>query len=171
MTWCWRQQMTDADGARADMEQMTSQVTLAWTLDGACGAWCVGAENSGGTWRRVAAPMRIGLSLTSRSFQDDLSDITRNLIGAIVTTEWRVQWSVQCWTPQWQRLQVRNPKTTMEDVGGLTARGYSVCCDGRSDVESGVTPIKTRLLRKSQNHVNLVCYCVLYFMLSLPHLY
>ena len=40
----------------------------------------------------------------------------------------------------------------MEDVGGSTARGYSVCCDGRSDVESGVTPIKTRLLRKSQSN-------------------
>ena len=39
----------------------------------------------------------------------------------------------------------------MEDVGGSTARGYSVCCDGGSDVESGVTPIKTRLLRKSQS--------------------
>ena len=39
----------------------------------------------------------------------------------------------------------------MEDVGGSTARGYSDCCDGGSDVESGVTPIKTRLLRKSQS--------------------
>ena len=39
----------------------------------------------------------------------------------------------------------------MEDVGGSTAKGYSDCCDGRSDVESGVTPIKTRLLRKNQN--------------------
>ena len=38
----------------------------------------------------------------------------------------------------------------MEDVGGSTARGYSVCCDGGSDVESGVTSIKTRLL-KSQS--------------------
>ena len=40
----------------------------------------------------------------------------------------------------------------MEDVGGSTTRGYSVCCDGGSDVESGVTPIKTRLLRKSQSN-------------------
>ena len=39
----------------------------------------------------------------------------------------------------------------MEDVGGSTARGYNDCCDGGSDVESGVTPIKTRLLRKSQS--------------------
>ena len=39
----------------------------------------------------------------------------------------------------------------MEDVGGSTARGYSDCCDGGSDVESGVIPIKTRLLRKSQS--------------------
>ena len=39
----------------------------------------------------------------------------------------------------------------MEDVGGSMARDYSDCCDGGSDVESGVTPIKTRLLRKSQS--------------------
>ena len=39
----------------------------------------------------------------------------------------------------------------MEDVGGSTARGYSDCCDGGNDVESGVTPIKIRLLRKSQS--------------------
>ena len=154
MTWCWRQQMTDANAARADVEQMTSQVTSAWTLDGECGAWsawCVGAENSGGSWGRVAAPMRAGLSPKGRSFQDDLSDTTRNLIGAIITAEWHVQWSVRCWTPQRQRLQVRNPKTTMEDVGGSTAKGYSDCCDGGSDVKSGVTPIKTWLLRKSQS--------------------
>ena len=39
----------------------------------------------------------------------------------------------------------------MEDVGGSTERGYSDCCDGGSNVESGVTPIKIRLLRKSQS--------------------
>ena len=39
----------------------------------------------------------------------------------------------------------------MEDVEGSTAIGYSDCCDGGSDVESGVIPIKTRLLRKSQS--------------------
>ena len=146
--------MTNVDAARANVEQMTSRVTSAWTLDGACGtwsAWCVDAENSGGAWGRMAASMRAGLSPTGRSFQDDLSDTTRNLIGAIIVAEWHVQWSVQCWTPQRQRLQVRNPKTTMEDVGGSTARGYSDCCDGGSDVESGVIPIKTRLLRKSQS--------------------
>ena len=31
------------------------------------------------------------------------------------------------------------------------ARGYGDCCDGGSDVENGVTPIKTRLLRKGQS--------------------
>ena len=36
----------------------------------------------------------------------------------------------------------------LEDVEGSTARGCGNCCDGRSDVESGLTPIKTRLLRK-----------------------
>ena len=39
----------------------------------------------------------------------------------------------------------------MEDIGGSTAKGYSDYCDGGSDVESGITPIKTRLLRKGQN--------------------
>ena len=154
MTWWWRQQMTDAVAAMADVEQMTLRVTSAWTLDGACGtwsAWCIDAENSGGAWGRVAAPMRVGLSPKGRSFQDDLSDTTRNLIRAIITAEWHVQWSIRCWTPQQQRLQVRNPKTTMEDVRGSTARGYNDCCDGGSDVESGLTPIKTRLLRKSQS--------------------
>ena len=39
----------------------------------------------------------------------------------------------------------------MEDIGGSTAKGYSDYCDGGSDVESGITPIKTRLLRKGQS--------------------
>ena len=39
----------------------------------------------------------------------------------------------------------------MEDIGGSTTRGCGDCCDGGSDVESGVTPIKTRLLRKGQS--------------------
>ena len=37
------------------------------------------------------------------------------------------------------------------DVGGSTAKGYGDCCDGGSDVEKGVTLIKTRLLRKGQS--------------------
>ena len=40
----------------------------------------------------------------------------------------------------------------LEDVGGSTARSCSDYCDGRSDVENEVTPIKTRLLRKSQSN-------------------
>ena len=39
----------------------------------------------------------------------------------------------------------------LEDVRGSTMRGCGDCCDGRSDVENGVTPIKTRLLRKGQS--------------------
>ena len=38
-----------------------------------------------------------------------------------------------------------------EVVGGSTAGGCGDCCDGENDVENGVTPIKTRLLRKCQN--------------------
>ena len=37
------------------------------------------------------------------------------------------------------------------DVRGSTAKGYGGYCDGRSDVEKGVTLIKTRLLRKCQS--------------------
>ena len=40
----------------------------------------------------------------------------------------------------------------MEDVGGSMARGCGDCCDGGSDVENGVTPIKIRLLRKGQSN-------------------
>ena len=36
----------------------------------------------------------------------------------------------------------------LEDFRGSTARGCGDCFDDRSDVENGVTPIKTRLLRK-----------------------
>ena len=36
----------------------------------------------------------------------------------------------------------------LEDVGGSTARGCGDCYDSGSDVEKGVIPIKTRLLRK-----------------------
>ena len=36
----------------------------------------------------------------------------------------------------------------MDDVGGSTTRGCGGYCDGGSDVEKGVTLIKTRLLRK-----------------------
>ena len=39
----------------------------------------------------------------------------------------------------------------LEDVGGSTARGCGDCCDGGSDVKNGVTPIRTRLLRKGQS--------------------
>ena len=39
----------------------------------------------------------------------------------------------------------------LDDVCGSTAKGYDDCCDGESDVEKGVTLIKTRLLRKSQS--------------------
>ena len=62
-----------------------------------------------------------------------------------------MQCSVQCWTTQRQRLQVRKPRTTAEDVGVSTARGCGDCCDSGSDVESGVTPIQKRLLRKDQS--------------------
>ena len=39
----------------------------------------------------------------------------------------------------------------LDDVGGSTAKGCGGCCDDESDVEKGVTLIKTRLLRKGQS--------------------
>ena len=39
----------------------------------------------------------------------------------------------------------------LEDVGGSTVKGYGDCCDDGSNVENGVIPIKTRLLRKGQS--------------------
>ena len=38
----------------------------------------------------------------------------------------------------------------MEDVGGSMTKGYGGCCDSGSN-KNGVTPIKTRLLRKGQS--------------------
>ena len=39
----------------------------------------------------------------------------------------------------------------LEGDGGSIAKGCGNCCDVGSDVENGVTPIKTRLLRKGQS--------------------
>ena len=40
----------------------------------------------------------------------------------------------------------------LEGDGGSKTKGYGNCCDVGSDVENGVTPIKTRLLRKGQSY-------------------
>ena len=39
----------------------------------------------------------------------------------------------------------------LEDVESSMARGCSSCCDGGSDAENEVTPIKTKLLIKCYN--------------------
>ena len=49
--------------------------------------------------------------------------------------------------------------------------GCGDCCDGESDVENGVTPIKTRLLRKCQNNgsdtiLEILKSVVFYFMIK-----
>ena len=59
----------------------------------------------------------------------------------------------------------------LEDVGGSTAKGYGDCCDSGSDVENGITPIKTRLLRKGQScgsdtMLEILKSVVLYFMIK-----
>ena len=48
------------------------------------------------------------------------------------------------------------------------AKGCGGCCDDRSNVENGVTPIKTRLLRKGQSNgsdtmLEILSSIVLYF--------
>ena len=59
----------------------------------------------------------------------------------------------------------------LKDIGGSTARGCGDCCDDRSDVENGVTPIKTRLLRKGQSSdsnimLEILKFVVLYFIMK-----
>ena len=59
----------------------------------------------------------------------------------------------------------------LKDVGGLMARGYGHYCDGGSDVKNGVTPIKTRLLRKGQSSgsdtmLEILKSVVLYFIMK-----
>ena len=59
----------------------------------------------------------------------------------------------------------------LEDVEGSTARGCGNCCDGESDVENGVTLIKTRLLRKGQSSgsgimLEILKSVVLYFIIK-----
>ena len=73
----------DADATKADVALMTSQVTSAGTDDGACGVWVSDAEKSGRARRRVPYLMTARLSSPGRSVQDEHSDISRNLIGAI----------------------------------------------------------------------------------------
>ena len=55
-----------------------------------------------------------------------------------------------------------------EDIGGSTTRDCDGYCDGESDIENGVTPIKTRLLRKGQSSssdtmLEILNDCILYF--------
>ena len=59
----------------------------------------------------------------------------------------------------------------LEDVRGSKARGCGHCCDGGSDVKNGVTPIKTRLLRKGQSSdsdtmLEILKFVVLYFIMK-----
>ena len=59
----------------------------------------------------------------------------------------------------------------LEDIGGSTTRGCGDCCDSGSNVENGVTPIKTKLLRKCQNSgsdtmFEILKFVALYFMIK-----
>ena len=96
----------------------------------------------------MRSPMTARLSPTGRSAQDDLSDASRNVIEAIFTAV--MTCSDLCGIGLLNNSGCRfgTQRQRLEDVGGSTARGCGNCCDGRSDVENGVTPIKTRLLRK-----------------------
>ena len=56
----------------------------------------------------------------------------------------------------------------LEDIRGSRTRDYDGCYDGGSDVENGVTLIKTRLLRKGQGSgsdtmLEILNDCILYF--------
>ena len=63
----------------------------------------------------------------------------------------------------------RTQRQWLEDVRGSTAKGCGDCCDGRSNVENEVTPIKTRLQRKGQSNdsdtmLEILKFVVLYFI-------
>ena len=97
---------------------------------------------------RVLSPMALRLPLNCRSTQGDLNDTYRNVIGAIFTAIMTraVVYAVRLLNHNGCRSGTQ--RQWLEDVGGSAARGQGNCCDGGSDVENGVTPIKTRLLRK-----------------------
>ena len=59
----------------------------------------------------------------------------------------------------------------LEDVGGSMISGCSDCCDGGSNIENGVTLIKTRLLRKGQSSgsdimLEILKSVILYFIIK-----
>ena len=65
----------------------------------------------------------------------------------------------------------KTQKQWLEDVGGSIANGYGHCCDSGSDVKNGVTPIKTKLLKKghssgSDTMLEILKSVVLYFKMK-----
>ena len=92
--------------------------------------------------------MTARLSPTCRSAEDNLSDTSRDVIGAILPTV--TTRAVVCGVGLLNNssCKSRTLRQWLEDVGGSTVKGCDDCCDNGSDVENGVTPIKTRLLRK-----------------------
>ena len=99
----------------------------------------------------MASPVTARLSPTCRSTEDDLIDTSRDLFGAIYTVVMtRV---VGCGVRLLNNSGYRSRTLIqqLEDVRGSTAKGCGDCCDGGSNVKNGVTPIKTRLLRKGQS--------------------
>ena len=67
-----------------------------------------------GTWWCLRTLMAVRLPWKSRAAQDDHSGASKKLIEARFTAVMREQWSLWCGTPQWQLLQVWNPRTTAE---------------------------------------------------------
>ena len=65
----------------------------------------------------------------------------------------------------------RSQGRRLEDIKGSMVRGCDSCCDGGSNVENELTPIKTRLLRKCQSSgydtmLEILKSMVLYFTLK-----
>ena len=144
----------DADATRVDVAQMTSRVTSTWTWE-----VCVAHGMREALTQKLQAARESACRLRwLRGFHRRVDRF--KTISVIPSEMWSEQYSrrdstcsdlcgVGLLSDSGYRFGTR--RQWLEDVGGSTARGCSDCCDGGSDVESGVTPIKTRLLRKGQS--------------------
>ena len=125
-----------------------------------------------GTWGLVQSPMESRLLWVCRLAQDDLSGTFTNVIGAIFCSgdaKGSGLCSVKLLSDGGCRSGTQGRR--LDDVGGSTARGCGNCCDSGSDVEKGVTLIKTRLLRKRSEqwlwyHVKNTEWIILYFSIK-----
>ena len=97
-------------------------------------------------WRHIQTPLATGLPRMSRSTEEDLCGNCRKLIGVMFEAVMRRAVVFVLHNSNSCRSGTQGRR--LGDVKGSTARSCSFCCDGGRNIENGVTPIKTRLLRK-----------------------